>query len=132
MKITIIVEGPAACGKSRLIGKLLETISKHTANSPFQDYSVSVSERQPTSSIRDAIASLNRSGAVHGSTSATPVVPIRRCYACEIPEIDRINLPEGWEYGMLPPANLTVHVNQDGTKFVFRGPQSKNDRVDWK
>lgn len=51
------------------------------------------------------------------------------CNGCDIPEADRINLPEGWKPGDIVRSGLTIHgCIGDLRRFVFVGDPAKQDR----
>ncbi len=52
-----------------------------------------------------------------------------RCRGCCIPEIDRINLPVGWQDGDPLPGGLTKHYEPGQAYFAFRGSSYNQDRV---
>jgi hypothetical protein len=51
------------------------------------------------------------------------------CPACDTPVHERVNLPVGWLPHDPLPEGLTVHLNEDGTYFAFRGEPGWQDRV---
>lgn len=52
------------------------------------------------------------------------------CQGCEIDPNKRVNLPNKWIVGDNIPENTTIHYNENGTCFAFRGDPERQDRVD--